>query len=91
MILFEGGSPKQYLGDLRHADDSNISDIAKASKVKEWVMSSLEAQDRIVVKEISPEAFKNEPNQHSHVCFIFSFNAVHFSEIFIKMLSKECT
>ena len=82
MILFEGGSPKQYLGDLRHTtDDSNISDIEKASKVKEWVMSSLEAQDRIVVKEILPEAFKNEPNQHSHVCFIFCFNAVHLPEI----------
>ena len=67
MILFEGGSPKQYLGDLRHADDSKVSDIAKATKVKEWVMSSLEAQDRIVVKEISPDAFKSEPNQHSHV------------------------
>ena len=64
VLLFEGGSPKQYLGDLRHSDDSKISDIGKASKVKEWVMSSLEAQDRIVVKEISPEAFKNEPNQH---------------------------
>ena len=85
MILFEGGSPKQYLGDLRHAEDSNISDIAKASKVKEWVMSSLEAQDRIVVKEISPEAFKNEPNQHSHVGFILSLNVVDLSE---KMISK---
>ena len=67
VLLFEGGSPKQYLGDLRHSDDSKISDIEKASKVKEWVMSSLEAQDRIVVKEISPEAFKNHPTDYHHV------------------------
>ena len=67
VLLFEGGSPKQYLGDLRHSDDSKISDIEKASKVKEWVMSSLEAQDRIVVKEISSEAFKNHPTDYHHV------------------------
>ena len=67
MILFEGGSPKQYLGDLRHPEDSNISDIGKATKVREWVMSSLEAQDRIVVKEISSDAFKSHPNTYNHV------------------------
>ena len=76
MILFEGGSPKQYLGDLRHTEDSNISDIGKATKVREWVMSSLEAQDRIIVKEISPEAFKNEPNQHSHVCYFYGLKSI---------------
>ena len=67
VILFEGGSPKQYLGDLRHSDDPTSSDIGKASKVKEWVMSSLEAQDRIVVKEISSDAFKSQPNTYNHV------------------------
>ena len=67
VILFEGGSPKQYLGDLRHSDDPASSDIGKASKLKEWVMSSLEAQDRIVVKEISSDAFKSHPNTYNHV------------------------
>ena len=73
VLLFEGGSPKQYLGDLRHSDDSKISDIEKAAKVKEWVMSSLEAQDRIVVKEISPEAFKNHPTDYDHVRGLLHF------------------
>ena len=67
VILFEGGSPKQYLGDLRHSDDPTSSDIGKASKLKEWVLSSLEAQDRIVVKEISSDAFKSHPNTYNHV------------------------
>ena len=67
MLLFEGGSPKKYLGNLQHSDDPMVSDIQKALKVKEWVLSSLEAQDRIVVKEISPEAFKNQPNEYHHV------------------------
>ena len=55
------------MGDLRHSDDPNASDIQKASKVKEWVMASLEEQDRIIVEEISPEAFKDHPNDYKHV------------------------
>ena len=74
VLLFEDGSPKHYLGDLRHSNDPSFSDIGKASDVKEWVMSSLEAQDRIVVKAISAEAFKNKPNEYKHVSEISLIN-----------------
>ena len=83
VLLFEGGSPKKYLGDLRHSDDSKLSDIEKASSVKEWVMSSLEAQDRIVVKAITPEAFKNKPNEYKHVS-VYSFLSIYIKKFYIK-------
>ena len=67
VLLFESGSAKKYLGDLKHSVDNEINDIKRASNVKEWVLALLEAQDRIVIKEITPEAFKDHPNEYKHV------------------------
>ena len=38
-----------------------------AERVKQWIIERLEATDRIVVKEITSQAFKSHPNEFKHV------------------------
>ena len=49
---------------------ASVNGVAKTTeKVKNWVINRLETKDRIVVKAITSEAFKNHPDDFKHVLF----------------------
>lgn len=51
-----------------------------AQRVKQWIIERLEANDRIVVKEITSQAFKSSPDEFKHVstCPEAKVRAGHF-------------
>ena len=66
MILHEAGITDHKI--YQRSDLKLESNVTKASeRVKKWIMERLEANDRIVVKTITSEAFKSSPDDFKHV------------------------
>ena len=63
VVLYENGDFKHYSRDLKVSKNVTQS----AERVKQWVIERLEANDRIVVKEITSQAFKSHPDDFKHV------------------------
>ena len=63
VVLYENGDFKHYSRDLKV--DKNVTQSAE--RVKQWIIERLEATDRIVVKEITSQAFKSHPDEFKHV------------------------
>ena len=62
VVLYENGDFKHYSRDLKV--DKNVTQSAE--RVKQWIIERLEATDRIVVKEITSQAFKSHPDEFKH-------------------------
>lgn len=60
VVLFENGVPKKYAG-------KGLTELKAVADVRAWFEGLLEEKDRIVVKSISSEAFKHQPQDHKHV------------------------
>ena len=76
VVLYEGEDLKHYQRDLKQ--DKNVT--KSAQRVKQWIIERLEANDRIVVKEITSQAFKSSPDEFKHVstCPEAKVRAGHF-------------
>ena len=70
VLLFEAGNYKKYPKDLK-----SVANFTKsAERLKQWIIERLEANDRIVIKEITSDAFKTSPDDFKHVSYRFNQN-----------------
>jgi hypothetical protein len=88
VVLFENGIYKQY---QRHDLKSDKNVTKSAERVKQWIIERLEANDRIVVKEITSEAFKSNPEDFKHVLLKEHKDSIQKLSIEYVRLQKENT
>jgi hypothetical protein len=88
VVLFENGIYKQY---QRHDVKSDKNVTKSAERVKQWIIERLEANDRIVVKEITSEAFKSNPEDFKHVLLKEHKDSIQKLSIEYVRLQKENT